>query len=112
MTDMLHTQITVNYDRIISGTVSGLLTTRGSTVDELSAVCGITRATLYRKLRLGKWTANEAGAVAGAFGVPVADLYAGHVTAGAALPRLDSNQKPSDLQFAEIEAYANAGWVS
>lgn len=67
-------------DRMISATTTALLNLHGLTVDQLSEVTGITRATLYRKLRHGRWSANETGAIARAFSVSVADLYAGQVT--------------------------------
>ena len=76
------TQTITSYDMVISGTVAGLLRVRRSTVDDLAAATGITRATLYRKLRDGRWSANDVGAIADAFGVGVVDLYGGHITAG------------------------------
>ena len=76
------TQTDTEYDMVISGTVAGLLKVRRSTVDDLAACTGITRATLYRKLRDGRWNANETGVIADRFGVDVADLYHGHITAG------------------------------
>jgi hypothetical protein len=74
-----------DYDMVISGTIAGLLKVRRSTVDQLAACTGITRATLYRKLRDGRWNANETGTIADQFGVDVADLYHGHITPGPAL---------------------------
>jgi len=44
------TETIVSYDMVISGTIAGLLKVRRSTVDQLAARTGITRATLYRKL--------------------------------------------------------------
>lgn len=79
------TDTIVSYDMVISGTIAGLLKVRRSTVDDLAACTGITRATLYRKLRDGKWNANETGVIADQFGVDVADLYHGHITPGAPL---------------------------
>ena len=70
---------------VISGTIAGLLKVRRSTVDQLAACTGITRATLYRKLRDGRWNANETGAIADRFGVDVADLYHGHISPGPSL---------------------------
>lgn len=79
---MSTTQAPPNYDLVISGTVAGLLKVRRSTVDQLSAAVGITRATLYRKIREGKWNANETGAIADAFRVDVDDLYHGRISPG------------------------------
>lgn len=76
------TPIITDDDRMISATTSGLLNLRGATVDQLADTTGITRATLYRKLRHGRWSANEAGAIARAFAVDVSDLFAGRVTPG------------------------------
>ena len=42
------TQTDTEYDMVISGTVAGLLKVRRSTVDDLAACTGITRATLSR----------------------------------------------------------------
>ena len=73
---------TPHYDMVISGTIAGLLKVRRSTVDQLAACTPITRATLYRKLREGKWNVNEAGAIAAAFHIDVNDLYRGRITDG------------------------------
>lgn len=86
-------------DRIIGGTINGLLTTRGNNVDDLCTATGINRTTLYRKLRSGQWKAWEVKTIADALQVPVGDLYAGTITEGPGLPRHDSNVQPSDLQF-------------
>lgn len=98
-------------DRVISGTIDGLLTTRDSGVDQLAAATGIAYSTLYRKLRAGRWKASEVKRVADAFKVSVGDLYDGRVTPGPGLPRLDSNQQPSvyPSRDAEILPFRRTG---
>ena len=85
-------------DRVISGTVTGLLTVRGAHMDDLVAATGISKSTLYRKVNSGRWTAHEVKLVADAFTVPVSDLYDGRVTPGPSLPECaarDSNPEPA-----------------
>lgn len=87
---------------MISATVAGLLNLRGSAVEDLAAEAHIAQATLYRKLRGGRWKATEAKMIADAFKVPVGDLYDGKVTPGPALPKCphgDSNSEPTDYEL-------------
>lgn len=85
--------------------------------NDLAVVFPSSEATLFRRFRVGGWTAGEVKALARAFSVPSGDLLDGKVDTnasawrpdrgpggdgGSELPRLDLNQKPAGSRRAFV----------
>ena len=85
-------------DTKISATVNGLAASQGLSKERLAELIGMSRSTFFRHLSSGGWSAAEVQQLADVLGVSVGELYDGLGGRLGRLPRLDSNQQPSDYR--------------
>jgi transcriptional regulator with XRE-family HTH domain len=103
----------VTTDEKLGRTVHALMWDRHVTNRALAARLGLDESTVARKLRGNrKWTLDEVARVAGVLGVMPADLLPDWWTPqgaspqpAAALPHLDSNQKPIGLLAPVVDLF-------
>ena len=90
--------MSTDTDTRISATVNGLAASQGLSKERLAELIGMSRSTFFRHLASGGWSAVEVQQLADVLGVTVGDLYDGLGGRLGRLPRLDSNQQPSDYR--------------
>lgn len=90
-------------------TIKTVMASRGMRQRDLADAIGMTDAHLSQKLnQKNRISVQDVVEIARALGVAPGELLNGWSgVVPPPLPRLDSNQQPSDLQFDLIEAYAN-----
>jgi transcriptional regulator with XRE-family HTH domain len=89
-----------SIQRVVTRNVRRLMAERNVTQEQLAAVLNIRQASVSRRFKgHSPWQLVDLEAIAAAFGVTVVQLLGGIDPVGpdgGGLPRLDSNQRPSD----------------
>lgn len=82
-------------DATISATVRALRSAREDSIERAAERIGINSRTLKRRLHDGGWTATEVAEIADAYGIEVADLYAGRVRVAVTHGMRPTDERPA-----------------